>query len=521
MQAIKELSPIIRLSLIEGIFITAAFVFFVLTIKEGHDWGDDFAQYISHAKNIAEGLPYKNTGYIFNPNSWWIGPETYPPVFPLLLAGVYAIYGLDLDAMRIMILVCYLVFLVAFCIYSKDKLQGDIARISALLMVAFSPLYWDIKNSVISDIPFLMFFYLGLLLSDQITRRQQAGHRAVVAATAFGTVCYLAYGTRSVGLFLLVAFLIDQLYRRKRISAAAILSSLVFLALFVWQDIELHTDKSYIDPIEKAVRKQSPVEDTNYFDQLFRYILYLFNNLTKNLVLYLKEVKWFWEGGSNGIVGAAATVLTGLLCGFGLFRTLKEKITIGEVFFIVYSLFLLVMPFFQGTRYLLPIFPMYAIYIFKAFDSATQRNNFSFRQIANLVIIAAVTGIYVVNYLRIDYSPYRYGVGTKTSQELFKYIKSATPATSLIIFQKPRAMALFGERKSSSYHYHPGEKFEDAGIRKFLREIKATHVVVSNGAWGEEESAGYVEWAKTGNGFLVEKFRNADFSVYEIRPEAG
>jgi hypothetical protein len=39
--------------------------FFLATIREGHGWGDDFSLYILHARNIAEGISYQQTGYIY------------------------------------------------------------------------------------------------------------------------------------------------------------------------------------------------------------------------------------------------------------------------------------------------------------------------------------------------------------------------------------------------------------------------------------------------------------------------
>ncbi|MCI0668503.1 MAG: hypothetical protein L0Y43_10670, partial [Methylococcaceae bacterium] len=62
-----------------------------------------------------------------------------------------------------------------------------------------------------------------------------------------------------------------------------------------------------------------------------------------------------------------------------------------------------------------------------------------------------------------------------------------------------------------------GKEFDSAEFEKFLTNIGATHVVISNGVWGKEESVRYVEWAKTETSFLVEKYRNTDFSVYAIR----
>src|SRR5687767_4240985 len=73
-------------------------VFYFATIRSGHAWGDDFAMYIRHAINLSNGTPYDETGVIRNP--WnFLGPVAYPPVFPLLLAPVYKLWGVRLTVM--------------------------------------------------------------------------------------------------------------------------------------------------------------------------------------------------------------------------------------------------------------------------------------------------------------------------------------------------------------------------------------------------------------------------------------
>ena len=56
-----------------------------LNIKDTHDWGDDFAQYLIEAKNISQGLPLAQSGYVENPG-YILGPNCYPPGFPLIIA---------------------------------------------------------------------------------------------------------------------------------------------------------------------------------------------------------------------------------------------------------------------------------------------------------------------------------------------------------------------------------------------------------------------------------------------------
>src|SRR6266404_7192237 len=95
--------------------------FYIATIREGQVWGDDFALYIHHAKNIAYAHSYADTGYVYNPHYPVLGPKAYPPLFPLLLAPVYRVMGLNLTSMKVLNI---LFFLMALCfIYGICRLQ--------------------------------------------------------------------------------------------------------------------------------------------------------------------------------------------------------------------------------------------------------------------------------------------------------------------------------------------------------------------------------------------------------------
>src|SRR5688572_24452072 len=82
-------------------------VFQFASVLPGHDWGDDFSMYIAHARNIVEGIPYSDTGYIYNPDEP-IGPPRASPGLPLLLAPVYATRGVDLVAMKGVMIISFI-----------------------------------------------------------------------------------------------------------------------------------------------------------------------------------------------------------------------------------------------------------------------------------------------------------------------------------------------------------------------------------------------------------------------------
>ncbi len=84
------------------IVLTSGIVGF-LTLTRGHDWGDDFAAYIMQAQSIADGkmqqLVQRST-FAVEASSGRFGPVTLPWGFPLLLAPVYALFGMKISGVQ-------------------------------------------------------------------------------------------------------------------------------------------------------------------------------------------------------------------------------------------------------------------------------------------------------------------------------------------------------------------------------------------------------------------------------------
>ena len=162
-------------------------VFHCLTMRAGHDWGDDFSMYIQHAKNIVEGRPYAETRYIYNPFRPMYAPRAYPPAFPLLLAPVYRVYGLDFEAMKLVGVGFFLLLLVVVARLFATDLSPPISPVSGSL--APSPYLWVFKNKVLSDVPFTCFVCLSILLMRPNREQSEGGRRRGVA---IGCAAYLA-----------------------------------------------------------------------------------------------------------------------------------------------------------------------------------------------------------------------------------------------------------------------------------------------------------------------------------------
>lgn len=140
--------------------------FYLLTLREGHNWGRGFSMYILHARNIAEGQAYADTGYIFNPDNP-IAPRSYP----LLLAPIYRLFGLNLEAMKVEIVLFFIAWLyIIFRVLEKELLFRE--RLALITLLGLNPYLWSFKDNILSEIPFVFFLYLALLLDALIEKHK-------------------------------------------------------------------------------------------------------------------------------------------------------------------------------------------------------------------------------------------------------------------------------------------------------------------------------------------------------------
>src|SRR5215207_4284321 len=158
--------------LIIGIIIVSVFLG-AATLTRGHDWGDDFASYIMQAgsilNNSTRDFVERNSFTIFE-SSNQIGPVAYPWGYPLILSPVYAVKGISPLALKLPGLFFYAGFLICLYLLMNNRLT----RTESLLIVslfAFNPLLIQFLDQILSDIPFLFFSTLALLLMTNRKKR--------------------------------------------------------------------------------------------------------------------------------------------------------------------------------------------------------------------------------------------------------------------------------------------------------------------------------------------------------------
>ncbi len=458
--------------------------FYLCTLRPGHNWGGDFSIYIHHAKNIVEGKNYKDTGYIYNPLNP-IAPRTEPPVFPLLLVPAYALFKLNLTAMKVEIIFIFLLSLYLIFKVFRDEISWP-RLVVLLLLTGFHPYFWGFKDNVLSDIPFFFFTFLSLLFIKKAYDSSQRSSLWLKGLLA-GIAIYLAYGTRAIGIVLLPCFLLYDLMNRRKISSSLIAALSVFSAFWVIQTMFFHSAGSNLE-------------------------LFVFNPkiIAKNLSVYKLIVSGMWYNGYSKNISIAVSVFTGIFAFAGFLRRAVRRVSIFELFFVFYLIPVVVWPYFDGPRFLFPLFPLY---IFYAFEGA---RTLSFLKkpliekgiacLLSLVMILSCIGWYT----KAKYSPLSKSVMKEESRGLFNYIKKNTNRKDTFIFIKPRVLALFTERRCAVYPLTRNP----AVFWEYLKSIDTDYIVVSR-VFFQDISVLYPFVLKN-KSKVRNVYTNPDFKIFKI-----
>lgn len=482
-----------RLAGIVGLLVAVGLVL-VMAHRQGHVWGGDFAQYVAHARNLVEGLPYAETGYLYNRAAPVIGPPTYPPGLPVLLAPLYAAFGLSLEPMKWLMAASFMVFLVALlAAFRRDLPYGQLLALGAI--VGLNHFFVTETNIITSDLPFLAFLYLTMLLVKEAYAPGRSDKAQWILLLAAGLTIYFSYATRSLGLLLAPSLLLHDLFVSRRLTLKVIASLAVVVLLAGLQSWFLHSDRHYLDQFGPGVLV-----------------------LLENAVNYGTRWAAFWHNGySKALSGALFLFFTALTL-LGFVDNTRKRTSICEIFFVLYLGVVFVWPSYQAERYLYPIFPLAVFYAFRGLNHPwiLSRQRLHRGLIGLLLVVVPLT--YIARYTTLEFGPQTEGVAKAESIELFEFIRTETPPDAVVIFVKPRVMALYTRRPSSMYQRPP----KDSELWSYLVHIGADYLVVAENDeafkyYAEPEVLEYLRDFASRNAASLERvFANTDFTVYRI-----
>jgi hypothetical protein len=408
--------------------------FLLSTVKPGQKWDGDAELYILNSLNILHGQPYASTDYVLNPTDP-IHPAAYPPGLPMLLAPVIAAFGINYTAIKMTITLCYVAMLVVVASVAATFIPEPLVVI-LLVSLGLNPFVWSFKDIVFSELPFMLFAYLGLFAFDRLD--QTASRRSSRASlwiwmTVCSTAVALAYEVRTIGITIFAAVAAMSVWRFKalRFYGPAILSvALALGALISWMFPADHG--TYISFFGGAP-----------FDMLERVICAVPNST----VIYFKAVGNLLAGSDLSVAQKIIVASIMALSALGVALSVANRPTVYETFLVTYLGALLLYPIkaAEPLRYALPVLPLLILYFLYSVHKWS------------LVPDGARKGIVVVVALGTLYLPQYVGSRKETisvdgpeAKELYREVRELVPPDATILCQKPTIIALYGERHATN-----------------------------------------------------------------------
>lgn len=471
--------------------LVAVACFFFSTMRDGHSWGGDFAQYIAHAKNLSIGVPYEDTGYIYNPANPVIGPRAYPPIFPLSLSLTYKIFGLDLDVFKIQIV---LIFLVSLVVTAKlfSRFLDDSSVAVYLIVTGFTPVFWQFKDQISSEFLFLLFWYITFYIADLWYRHRIVIYSDFVHAILLGVFVYLSYGTRTVGIVLLPSIIVCEILVTGPPTRFGILAVMVAIGLILLEKLLL------------------PTSGAGYVEQLNSINL---QSVLSNLHADTVAFSAIWENGFSDRVRQIAFIIFSVFALIGFWRDNSPQPSFLGISMVLYLVVVVLWPSSSWVRMIIPLIPGYVFYVLLGMYAL----NFSW--IAKRWVLAFFCLFSVISYVswyssRADYGPIK-GVETPSVVELFQFVRENALENEKCLFFKPRVLSLYTNCQAMAYSegLAAAEKWERAkSAGASLVIIRSNNM--TNGKWDRVHN-GELNMVNQSSE-LVEIWHNKDFRVFRL-----
>lgn len=461
-------------------------LFYVATVRPGHIWADDFAMYVHHAQNMVEGRPYADTGYIYNAQVRAYSPGMYPPVFPLLLAPLYKLYGLNLLPMKLEQVVFFVLTLAAVFTYWRSDLGWGYA-LALVGILGFSPVFWAAKDNVLSDLPFLFFFYMSAVIAQRAPRQ---GKDWWVWPPLLGLTLYAAIGTRTVGIALIAGLVLFEVLRQRKISRFTGIAVITCIALVIVQNrITGSAPGGYMEQVHAITWQTARFNIAEYSRTLAGFCVASVGNAFSYLVL--------------GIV--AVLTLSG-----GVYRY-KRGITIIEALLAPYIGILLLWPYAAGVRAVFPVIPWIIFLALTGLRKIMEKFAPGYAAAAAWSFLLVLAIPFVQDYRAMDFGPIRENQGLPEFSQLCEAVRSQSGAGDVFVYYRARALSLYTSRPASTYNYRGTE----AELGGQLKRIHAAYLVATTAFHDDHDFLNrYVQHHSEGLELI---YQNAKFRMYRIR----
>lgn len=429
------------------ILAALAIPLFFLHIHDVHNWGDDFAQYIKQAQNIAQGKPFYLVDYIFNPLNPEYGPPYYPVGFSLLLAPVIKIWGLSIHHMLLfmsLIMACLL-----FTLYHFFRNVGAsiISSVCMALICVYCSGVLELKAQVLSDIPCWLFSYLYITL-----RLKKEKNYLILALMVLAATMAILIRTQAAVLIIAESILFAKTFlhtviKERKVNWKNTFNTFPFKAIVA-------TTLLYIIFSKIIFSVPSSMSSSEYYLRLLTHHNGTWGEAITNNVKYLYILinRSFHYYPELQILALASDVITSFLLTLsilGLIRSIRLGLTYIDIYFLLSIILLAVLSQQQGIRFVVYILPLSLYYAYSFLKVIVK----DILPVNGKIVAVLFTLFYFTigrgefKYASSGYVPPEY-IPTEEDKTAFNYIKENVKDNEVILYAKPRALSLFTTRKA-------------------------------------------------------------------------
>jgi hypothetical protein len=388
-----------------------------------------------------------------------------------------------------------------------------------VMVLAFNPYFWAAKDRIMSDLPFLLFCLLTLAVLQRRYVREGSRYRDTAntprSGLLLGLLLYGCFATREAGLVVVAALLCFELFHLRKISLATGVALAVFIALAGIQQLALQGPATAADAPRQSVASAAPPVQghapASHIDT-FRENLNA-SSLKLQVLRYAGAVRDIWPAGRGDLVHAAgwlAFLLTLAFATVGYLRAVFSGPGVTEIFLAGYLAAILAFAGYQGLRYLIPVIPFFFVYAFRVHRQLLHGGYRTLMLAVAALYLAATTASYAAGFqAAVRVTPM--GITTEPAAGFFEFIRSQTPADSIILFQKPRVLVLLTGRRAAA-----ASGRDPASELAYMRRIGADYLVVSRILWNGNCRPLGVQSELPGE--LTLEYRNDYFQVYKLQP---
>jgi len=422
------------------IFIALFLAINIWTLKEGHDWGGDFSQYIRHAKNIIENKNYSDS---IDLDLRIISP----PGFPLLLAPFVKVFGLNFRFLKLLNVLLWAGIAIFTYLLAKKRI-GDKYALLILTALLSSPFFFTFKQSIISDIPFTFFVTSSIYFFSQYYKLNNNESTKRLRHLSF-SILLMTYAclTRFVGILLFFTAIICVIASDKNKKDLFLI--LLGLLFTLWFQTLLK-----INPIYHLKENTLPI---NHFVMLFRTnihgsFLRIFDFYFPYIIFPLRFITVLLRQ----IIYFLSTFLFVLMLSTFIYKIYKNRLSFLGCFFVLYLFSVSFWIISSGNnRYILPIANISLILFIECFQYVI--NKISFLKNPTKISYITISLIFIIIIFNNSFTITKIfhfdtdQINKKDVIEMTRWVRDNTDKNDRFMFSKPRVLGLLTNRMGASF----------------------------------------------------------------------